>query len=66
MFTCFGEREQANVSQWIGRALRGRLIQIPAASGSINWKLPSTFLEKSNLEPTAEDRGMAAQNYSYI
>jgi hypothetical protein len=28
--------------------------------------LPSTFLEKSNLEPTAEDRGMAAQNYSYI
>jgi len=42
--------------KWIGRALRGRLIQIPAASGSINWKLPSTFLEKSNLEPTAEER----------
>ena len=39
----------------IGKALRGRLIQITAASGSINWKLPSTFLEKSNLEPTAEE-----------
>src|ERR1700682_323320 len=42
--------------KWIGKALRGRLIQIPAASGSINWKLPSTFLEKSKLEPTAEER----------
>jgi hypothetical protein len=28
--------------KWIGRALRRRLIQIPAASGSINWKWPST------------------------
>jgi len=35
--------------KWIGRALRGRLVQIPAASGSISWKLPSTFLEQSNL-----------------
>jgi hypothetical protein len=42
--------------KWIGRALRGRLIQISAASGSINWKLPSTFLEKSNLEPTPKER----------
>jgi hypothetical protein len=31
--------------RWIGRALREGLIRIPAASGSINWKLPSTFLE---------------------
>jgi len=42
--------------KWLGRALRGRLIQIPAASGSINWKLPSTFLEQSNLQPTSEER----------
>jgi hypothetical protein len=42
--------------KWLGRALRGRLIQIPAASGSINWKLPSTFLDKANLEPTSGER----------
>jgi hypothetical protein len=41
--------------KWIGRALRGRLIQIPAASGSICWKLPSTFLERSNLQPTSKE-----------
>jgi len=34
--------------KWIGRALRERLIRIPAASGSISWKLPSTFLKQSN------------------
>jgi len=42
--------------KWIGRALRGRLIQIPVASGSIWWKLPSTFPEQSNLQPTSEER----------
>jgi hypothetical protein len=31
--------------RWIGRALKGRLIRIPAENGSISWKLPSTFLE---------------------
>jgi hypothetical protein len=42
--------------KWIGRALRERLIRIPAASGSISWRLPSTFLEQSNLQPTSEER----------
>jgi hypothetical protein len=42
--------------KWIGRALRGRLIQIPASSGSISWKLPSTFLERSNLQPRSDGR----------
>jgi hypothetical protein len=46
--------------KWIGRALRGRLIQIPAASGSISWKLPSTFLERSNLQPISEERPQEA------
>ena len=46
--------------RWIGRALRERLIRIPAASGSINWKLPSTFLEQSNSEPTSEERPQEA------
>src|SRR5712675_3798872 len=41
--------------KWIGRALRDRLIRIPAASGSISWKLPSTFLEQSNSQPASED-----------
>ncbi len=39
----------------IGRALRERLIRIPAASGSISWKLPSTFLERSNFQPTSQE-----------
>jgi len=42
--------------KWIGRALRERLIRIPEQSGSISWKLPSTFLGQSNLEPTSEER----------
>jgi len=46
--------------KWIGRALRGCLIRIPAVSGSICWKLPSTFLEKSNSEPTSEERPQEA------
>jgi hypothetical protein len=37
--------------KWIGRALRERLIRIPAENASICWRLPSTFLEQSNLEP---------------
>lgn len=49
--------------KWIGRALRGRLIRIPAASGSMRWKLPSTFLEQSNSEPTSEER---PQNASVV
>lgn len=35
--------------KWIGRALRERLIRIPQENGSISWRLPSTFLEQSNL-----------------
>ncbi len=42
--------------RWIGRALRGRLIRIPAENGSISWKLPRTFLKESNLQPTSEER----------
>ena len=42
--------------RWIGRALRGRLIRIPAENGSISWQLPRTFLEESNLQPTSEER----------
>ena len=42
--------------RWIGRALRERLIRIPAENGSISWKLPRTFLKESNLQPTSEER----------
>jgi len=42
--------------KWIGRSLRGRLIRIPAESGSISWKLPRTFLKESNLQPRSEER----------
>jgi hypothetical protein len=42
--------------KWIGRALSKRLIRIPKENGSISWKLPSTFLEQSNLQPTSEER----------
>jgi hypothetical protein len=35
--------------KWISRALRERLIRIPAESGSILWNLPRPFLEHSNL-----------------
>jgi hypothetical protein len=42
--------------RWIGRALRERLIRIPAENGSISWKLPRTFLKESNLKPTSEER----------
>ena len=42
--------------KWIGRALRNRLIRIPRENGSIFWKLHSTFLEQSNLEPTSDER----------
>ena len=40
---------------WIGRALRERLIRIPQASGAISWKLSSTFLERSNLRVKSEE-----------
>jgi hypothetical protein len=39
--------------KWIGRALRERLIRIPAENGSIYWKLPSTFLDQSKLLPVS-------------
>jgi hypothetical protein len=42
--------------KWIGRARRERLIRIPAESESISWKLPKTFLQESNLQPTSEER----------
>ena len=42
--------------RWIGRALRERLIRIPAENGSISWKLPRSSLEESNLQPTSEER----------
>ena len=41
--------------RWIGRALRERLIRIPAENGSISWSLPSPFLEQSNLQPTSQE-----------
>jgi hypothetical protein len=47
--------------KWIGRALRERLIQIPEESGSISWKLASTFLEQSNLQPTLEEKRQDAE-----
>jgi len=34
----------------IGKALREGLIHIPKENGSITWKLPSNFLERSTLE----------------
>ena len=36
--------------KWIGKALREGLIRIPAENGSITWKLPSNFLDRSTLE----------------
>ena len=39
--------------KWIGKALREGLIRIPKENGSITWKLPATFLERS-IVPVAE------------
>jgi hypothetical protein len=39
--------------KWIGKALREGLIRIPKESGSITWKLPGKFLERS-IVPAAE------------
>jgi hypothetical protein len=36
--------------KWIGKALQEGLIQIPKENGSITWKLPRNFLERSTLE----------------
>jgi len=36
--------------KWIGKALREGLIWIPGTNGSITWKLPSNFLERSTFE----------------
>lgn len=36
--------------KWIGKALRERLIRIPAENGSVCWKLPSNFSEQMYLE----------------
>jgi hypothetical protein len=46
--------------KWIGKALSKRLIRIPEENGSISWKLPSTFLEQSNLQQTLEERPQEA------
>jgi len=45
--------------KWIGKALREGLIRIPGENGSITWKLPSNFLERSNLETTVSTRPAA-------
>ena len=42
--------------KWIGRALREGLIRIPGKTGSITWKLPSTFLVRSTLEASVAVR----------
>ena len=42
--------------KWIGRALTGRLIRMPPENGPVSWKLPSTFLGRSNLQSTSEER----------
>jgi len=39
--------------KWIGKALREGLIRIPKESGSITWRLPGNFLERS-IVPRAE------------
>src|SRR5712691_1475131 len=39
--------------KWTGKALREGLIRIPKENGSITWKLPGTFLERS-IVPAAE------------
>jgi hypothetical protein len=39
--------------KWIGKALREGLIRIPRENGSITWKLPGNFLERS-IVPAAE------------
>jgi hypothetical protein len=46
--------------KWIGMALSKRLIRIPEENGSISWTLASTFLERSNLQPTLEKKLQAA------
>src|SRR5882724_10750922 len=45
--------------KWIGRALRERLIRIPAENGSISWKLPRNFL--GGGEFAADVRGEASR-----
>jgi len=40
--------------KWIGKALREGLIRIPGKTGSITWKLPSSFLERSSLEAAVD------------
>ena len=47
--------------KWIGRALSKRLIRMPERNGSISWKLSSTFLEKSNLQMTPDQRPQDAE-----
>lgn len=45
----------------IGGALNKRLIRMSEENGSIAWKLPSTFLEQSNLQPTSAIDGRNAE-----
>jgi len=36
--------------KWISKALREGLIRMPKENGSVTWKLPKNFLERSTLE----------------
>ena len=40
--------------KWIGKALKEGAIHIPEENGSITWKLPRTFLERSLLEAATD------------
>jgi len=47
---------KATFLKWIGKALREGMIRIPGEIGSITWKLPSNFLERSTLEAEVAGR----------
>jgi hypothetical protein len=42
--------------KWISKALRERLIRIPEENGSICWKLPSSFSDRTNLQQRESPR----------
>jgi hypothetical protein len=52
--------------KWIGRALRNRLIQIPPESGSIFWKLHSTFSEKFYDSSATEATSFVARHFEEV
>ena len=47
---------KATFLKWIGKALGEGMIRIPGETGSITWKLPSNFLERSTLEAEVAGR----------